>query len=49
MRGDGPTLFTSVKNGEGVDLVADLILAAWKIAGSPGREGPVGDAGLDIA
>lgn len=36
MRGDGPTVFTSVKKGEGVDDVISLILAAWKIAGSPG-------------
>lgn len=44
MRGDGPTLFTSVKNNAGVDDVAVLILAAWRAAGSPGKKGPVGDA-----
>lgn len=44
MRGDGPTLFTSVKQGQGVDDVIDLILAAWKTAGSPGAPGAVGDA-----
>ena len=47
MRGDGPTLFTSVKNIVGVDDVAQLILAAWRTAGSPGKPGPVGDEGLD--
>ncbi|KAH8077027.1 urease accessory protein UreG [Cristinia sonorae] len=41
MRGDGPTLFTSVRKGEGVSDVADLILAAWKGAGSPGKPGGV--------
>lgn len=44
MRGDGPTLFTSVKQGQGVDDIADLILAAWKAAGSPGTPGAVGDS-----
>jgi len=43
MRGDGPTIFTSVKHGQNVDDVAELILAAWRTAGSPGEEGPVGD------
>ena len=46
MRGDGPTLFTSVKDGVGVEDVAQLVLAAWRTAGSPGKEGPVGDEGL---
>ncbi|KIK95806.1 hypothetical protein PAXRUDRAFT_826658 [Paxillus rubicundulus Ve08.2h10] len=43
MRGDGPTIFTSIKKREGVEDVVDLILAAWRTAGSPGRPGPVGD------
>lgn len=43
MRGEGPTVFTSVRKGLGVDDVVDLILAAWKAAGSPGKPGPVGD------
>ncbi|EJF59374.1 urease accessory protein UreG [Dichomitus squalens LYAD-421 SS1] len=43
MRGDGPTVFTSVREGKGVDDVVDLILAAWRTAGSPGTPGPVGD------
>lgn len=43
MRGDGPTVLTSVKKGEGVQDVVDLILAAWKAAGSPGQPGAVGD------
>jgi urease accessory protein len=42
MRGDGPTVFASVKKGEGVPDVIDLILAAWKAAGSPGTAGAVG-------
>ncbi|TFK40709.1 P-loop containing nucleoside triphosphate hydrolase protein [Crucibulum laeve] len=43
MRGDGPTIFTSVKKNEGVDDVIALILAAWRTAGSPGTPGAVGD------
>ena len=41
MRGDGPTVFTSVREGRGVDDVVDLILAAWRMAGSPGKPGAV--------
>lgn len=41
MRGDGPTVFTSIKKDQGVDDVVDLILAAWRTAGSPGTPGPV--------
>ncbi|KAI6101972.1 urease accessory protein UreG [Pisolithus croceorrhizus] len=44
MRGDGPTIFTSVKNDENVSDVVDLILAAWRMAGSPGKPGAVGDS-----
>ncbi len=43
MRGNGPTVFTSVKEGTGVEDVVQLILAAWRTAGSPGQIGPVGD------
>lgn len=43
MRGDGPTIFTSVKEGTGIEDVVELILAAWRTAGSPGKEGAVGD------
>lgn len=32
MRDHGPTLFTSVKNNEGVEGVAELIKAAWTAA-----------------
>jgi len=42
MRGDGPTLFTSVREDKGVDDVVNLILAAWRMAGSPGTPGAVG-------
>lgn len=44
MRGDGPTVFTSVKQGTGVDDIVDLILAAWRMTGSPGTPGAVGDS-----
>jgi urease accessory protein len=43
MRGDGPTVFCSVKEGKGVDDVAEKILCAWRAAGRPGEPGPVGD------
>jgi len=43
MRGDGPTLFTSVRENKAVDDVVGLILAAWRTAGSPGKVAPVGD------
>ncbi|KZP06103.1 urease accessory protein ureG [Athelia psychrophila] len=44
MRGDGPTIFTSVRQGTGVEDVVGLILGAWKGAGSPGKPEPVGSA-----
>jgi len=37
MRGDGPTIFTSIKEGTGVEDVIDLVLGSWKAAGSPGK------------
>lgn len=43
MRGDGPTIFTSIKNDESVDDVVELILGAWRTAGEPGTQGAVGD------
>jgi urease accessory protein len=43
MRGDGPTIFCSVKEGKGVEDVANLILAAWRTAGNPGKPGAIGD------
>ncbi|KIJ60289.1 hypothetical protein HYDPIDRAFT_117369 [Hydnomerulius pinastri MD-312] len=43
MRGDGPTVFTSIKKDQNVQDVVDLILAAWRTAGSPGKPGPVGN------
>lgn len=43
MRGDGPTVFTSVRQNKGVEDVVGLILAAWRQAGNPGRNVPVGD------
>lgn len=43
MRGDGPTVFTSVRENKGVEDVFSLVLAAWRSAGSPGKAAPVGD------
>jgi urease accessory protein len=34
MRDSGPTLFTSVKQGTGIDAVAEFIEAAWKASGA---------------
>ncbi|KAJ3711721.1 CobW/HypB/UreG, nucleotide-binding domain-containing protein [Lentinula raphanica] len=47
MRGDGPTIFTSVKQDKGINDVVSLILAAWRTAGSPGKDVPVGDGDQD--
>jgi urease accessory protein len=43
MRGDGPTIFSSVKENKGVEDIIRLVLAAWRTAGSPGKVGPVAD------
>jgi urease accessory protein len=43
MRGEGPTVFCSVKQGEGVEDVVELVLGAWRSAGGPGKPGPVGE------
>lgn len=37
MRDTGPTLFTSVRNGEGVRNVMDAIIGAWKVSGAQGK------------
>lgn len=37
MRGNGPTIFTSIKEGTGVEDVIDLVLSSWKAADSPGK------------
>ncbi|KAI8619978.1 urease accessory protein UreG [Chytriomyces sp. MP71] len=34
MRGDGPTLFTQVRNGQGVDAVVDEILKVFRASGA---------------
>lgn len=46
MRGNGPTIFSSVKEKKGIDDIVALILAAWRSAGSPGMAVPVGDEEL---
>lgn len=43
MRGDGPTIFTSVREGKGMEDVLGLVLGAWKAAGAPGKAEPVGN------
>lgn len=37
MRDNGPTVFTSIKHGKGVDLIVNLILGAWKASGASGK------------
>lgn len=37
MRDGGPTLFTSVRNGEGVKEVMEGIVGAWKVSGAAGK------------
>lgn len=37
MREGGPTLFTSVRNGEGVSEVMEGIVSAWKVSGAAGK------------
>ena len=37
MREGGPTLFTSVRNNDGVRDVMDAILGAWKASGAVGK------------
>lgn len=39
MRDNGPTLFTSIRNGEGTEAVVELILSAWKVAMAGGGGG----------
>lgn len=39
MRESGPTLFTSVRNKEGVQDVVDAILGAWRASGGAGKKG----------
>lgn len=40
MRESGPTLFTSVRKGEGVKDVVDAILGAWAASGAKGKNTP---------
>jgi len=37
MREGGPTLFTSVRNGEGVREVMEGIVSAWRVSGAAGN------------
>lgn len=37
MRGSGPTLFTSVRNNDGVDAVMDIIVSAWRASQGSGK------------
>ena len=37
MREGGPTLFTSVRNNDGVRDVMDAVLGAWKASGAVGK------------
>jgi urease accessory protein len=37
MRDTGPTMFTSVRNDDGVKEVIDAIVGAWKASGGAGK------------
>lgn len=37
MRDTGPTLFTSVRNDDGVKDVIDAVLGAWRASGAEGK------------
>ena len=39
IREGGPTLFTSVRHGEGVREVMEGIVSAWKVSGAAGKGG----------
>jgi len=38
MRDTGPTVFSSIKHGKGVEEIVDYILSAWKASGGPSRK-----------
>ena len=38
MRERGPTLFTSIRNQEGVQEVAEAIIGAWKASGAASKK-----------
>jgi urease accessory protein len=37
MRDSGPTLFTSIRNNDGVQAVMEAIIGAWKVSGAAGK------------
>lgn len=37
MREGGPTLFTSVRNNDGVSDVIEAVLGAWRVSGAAGK------------
>jgi urease accessory protein len=47
MRGDGPTLFTAVRHGKGVDRVVHAVLGAWREA-TDSRTGAQGMTGGSV-
>ncbi|OCF33703.1 urease accessory protein UreG [Kwoniella heveanensis CBS 569] len=49
MREGGPTLFTSVRNNEGVRDVIDAILSAWRASGAAGKDGKGKGKGKGVA
>ncbi|WVF68061.1 urease accessory protein UreG [Kwoniella sp. CBS 6097] len=49
MREGGPTLFTSVRNNDGVRDVIDAILSAWKASGAAGKDGKGKGKGKGVA
>lgn len=39
MREGGPTIFASIRHGEGVEEIRDAILGAWNVSGARGKSG----------
>lgn len=37
MREGGPTIFASIRHGEGVEEIKEAILSAWRVSGGVGK------------
>lgn len=42
MREGGPTIFASIRQGEGVQEIKEAIIGAWKVSGAVGKGVPLG-------
>jgi urease accessory protein len=39
MREGGPTIFSSIRNQDGVTEIMEAILGAWRVSGAAGKDG----------